>query len=79
MEKITKESKQCFSHGFTVLEETENKLSLLAVLAIALETADLYSPPSEEEEWEEHPEMVNIKEEMRYLHIHPEKGLGRKK
>jgi hypothetical protein len=25
MEKITKESKRCFSHGFTVPEETESK------------------------------------------------------
>jgi hypothetical protein len=35
MEKITKESKRCFSHGFTVPEETESKPPLLAVLAIA--------------------------------------------
>jgi hypothetical protein len=35
MEKITEKSKQCFSHGFTVPEETKSKPPLLAVLAIA--------------------------------------------
>jgi hypothetical protein len=34
MEKITKEGKKCFSHGFTMLGETESKPPLLlAVLA----------------------------------------------
>jgi hypothetical protein len=35
MEKITKESKRCFSHGFTVPEETESKSLPLAAPAIA--------------------------------------------
>jgi hypothetical protein len=82
MGKITEKSKHCFSHGFTVLEETESKLPLLVVPAIAMaplsETADLYSPLPEGKEWEEHPEMGNIEEEMHYLHIRPNKGLGRK-
>jgi hypothetical protein len=67
MEKITKESKRYFSHGFTVLEETESKL-LLAAQAIAKvplrETADFFPPPPEEEDWNEHPERGNIEEEM---------------
>jgi hypothetical protein len=36
MEDITKESKKCFSHGFTVLEETKSKPLLLAAPAIAM-------------------------------------------
>jgi hypothetical protein len=51
--KITKESKRCFSHVFTVPEETESKLPLLAAPAIAMaplrEIDDLYLPPAEEE------------------------------
>jgi 5-deoxy-D-glucuronate isomerase len=82
MEKITKESKRCFSHGFTVLEETKSKLLLLAVLATAMapprETADFFPPPPEEEDWHEHPEMGNIEEEIHYLRIHPNKGFGKK-
>jgi hypothetical protein len=82
MEKITKESKKCFSYGFTMLEETDSKLPLLAVLTIAKvplrETADLYPPPPENEDWDKYPEMGNIEEEMHYLHIHPDKGLERK-
>jgi hypothetical protein len=82
MEKITKESKRCFNHGFSVQEETESKLLLLAVLATAKtsprETADFYSPLPENEDWDEHPERGNIKEEIHYLHICPKKGLERK-
>jgi hypothetical protein len=82
MEKITKESKRCFSHGFTVPEETESKLPPLTVPAIATapprETDDLFPPPPEEEDWNEHPERGNIEEEMHYLHIRPDKGLERK-
>jgi hypothetical protein len=51
-EKITEESKRCFSHGFTVPEETENKLPPLAPPAIATaplrETAGLFPPPPED-------------------------------
>jgi hypothetical protein len=47
MEKVSEESESCFSHGFTVLEETESKLRPLAALAIAMaplrETADFFS------------------------------------
>jgi hypothetical protein len=51
VEKITKESKWCFSHGFTVLEETESKPPLAAP-AIAMvpprETSDFFpSSPRE--------------------------------
>jgi hypothetical protein len=53
MEKITKESKRCFSHGFTVPEETKSKPLPLAVSAIAMApprgTADLYPPPPKED------------------------------
>jgi hypothetical protein len=42
------------------------------------ETADLYSPLPEDKDWDEYPERGNIEEEMLYLHIHPDKGLGRK-
>jgi hypothetical protein len=59
MEKITKERKRCFSHGFTVQQETESKPPLLTALAIATapprETADFFLPPAEEEDWNEHP------------------------
>jgi hypothetical protein len=41
MEKITKESKRCFSHGLTVPLETENKPPLLAAPAMAT------APPKE--------------------------------
>jgi hypothetical protein len=41
MENITKESKRCFSHGFTVPEKTESK-PLLAT-ALPRETADFFS------------------------------------
>jgi hypothetical protein len=82
MKKITKKSKKCFSYGFTVPDETKNKLLLLAVSAIAMalprETADLYSPLPEDEDWDKYPKMGNIEEEMHYLHICPDKGLGRK-
>jgi hypothetical protein len=48
MEKITKESKKCFSYSFTTLEENKSKLPQLAALAFATaplrETADLYPP-----------------------------------
>jgi hypothetical protein len=78
MENITKESKRCFSCGFTVLEETEIKPPPLAAPAIATapprETADFFPPPPEEEDWNEHPDRGNNEEEMRYLHIHPNKG-----
>jgi hypothetical protein len=80
VEKITKESKMRFSHGFTVLEETESKPPLAAppiATAPPRETSDLYPPP-EEEDWDKYPEMGNIKEEMHYLHIRPDKGLERK-
>jgi hypothetical protein len=64
-----------------VQEETKSKL-LLAAPAIATapprETADCFPPPPEEKDWNEHPERGNIEEEMRYLHIHPDKVLGRK-
>jgi hypothetical protein len=64
MEKITKEIKKCFSHWFTVLEETESKQLPLAELAIAMtpprEIDDLYPPPPEEEDWDKFPEMGNI-------------------
>jgi hypothetical protein len=64
-----------------VLVETESK-PLLASPAIATaparETADFFPPSPEEKDWNEHPERGNIEEEMRYLHIHPNKGLGRK-
>jgi hypothetical protein len=80
--KITEESKQCFSHGFIVLEETESKLLLLVAPAIAKaplrEIDDLYAPPPEDEDWNEHHERGNIEEEMHYLHICPKKGLERK-
>jgi hypothetical protein len=82
MEKITKESKRCFSHGFTVPVETESKLLPLAAPAIAMapprEIDDLYPPPPEDKDWDEHPEMGNIEEEVHYLYIHPDKGLERK-
>jgi hypothetical protein len=82
MEKITKEGKKCFSHGFTVPEEPKSKPPPLALLVIVtaplIETADLYPPLPENKEWEEHPNRVNIEEEMRYLHIHPDKDFGRK-
>jgi hypothetical protein len=46
MEKVTKKSKSCFSHGFPVLEKTESKPTL-AMPAIATaplrETADFFS------------------------------------
>jgi hypothetical protein len=42
------------------------------------ETADLYPPLPEDKEWEEHSDRVNIEEEMRYLHISPNKGWERK-
>jgi hypothetical protein len=48
MEKITKESKRCFSHGFTVPEETECKPrhSALAIVSTPLrETADFFPSP----------------------------------
>jgi hypothetical protein len=35
MKKITMETKRCFSHAFTVPEETESKLPLIAVPTIA--------------------------------------------
>jgi hypothetical protein len=81
--KITKESKKCFSHGFTELEESKSRPLLLAAPAIAKaplrETADLYPPPTpEDEDWNEHPEMGSIEEEMSYLHICPNKGLAKK-
>jgi hypothetical protein len=82
MEKMTKESKKCFSYGFTMPEETKSTLLLLAALAIAMaplrETDDFYLPPPENEDWDEHLEKGNIEEEMHYLHIHPNKGLERK-
>jgi hypothetical protein len=81
VEKITKESR-CFIHGFTMPEEMESKPLLIAALAIATapwrETDDLYPPPPEGKNWNEHSERGNIEEEMHYLHIHPNKGLGRK-
>jgi hypothetical protein len=56
MKKITEESKWCFSHGFTMLEKTESKLSPLAALAITMaplrETAGLCPPPPEDEDWD---------------------------
>jgi hypothetical protein len=65
-----------------VPEETESKPPLLAALAIATapprETADLWPPLPEDEKWKEHPYRVNIEEEMCYLHIRPDMGLGRK-
>jgi hypothetical protein len=71
MKKITEESKWCFSHGFTVPEKTKNKPLPLAVLTIAVaplrETVDLYSPLPDHEDWDEHPEMGNIEEEMCYF------------
>jgi hypothetical protein len=80
--KITKQSKRCFSHGFTVPEETESKPPPLAALAIAMaplrETADLYPPSPEDEDWDKYPKMGNIEEEMHYLHICPDRGLERK-
>jgi hypothetical protein len=82
IEKITTESKRCFSHGFTVLEETESKPPPLTALTIATapprETADLYPPPPEDEDWDKYSEVGDIEEEMCYVHIHPDKGLGRK-
>jgi hypothetical protein len=42
------------------------------------ETADFYSPVSMDEEWEEHPDRVNIEEDINYLLICPKKGIGRK-
>jgi hypothetical protein len=81
MEKITKESKRCFSHGFTLPEEIECKLPLAApaiAMAPPRETAGFFPPPPEEEDWNEHPERGNIEEEMLYLHMCPYKGLGRK-
>jgi hypothetical protein len=54
MEKVNKESKRCFSHGFTVLEETENKPLPLAVPEITMAprraTDDLNPPPPEEKD-----------------------------
>jgi hypothetical protein len=66
-----------------MLEKNESKLALpFAAPAIATapprETADLYHLPPEDEDWNEHPEMGNIKEEMHYLHIRPDKGLGKR-
>jgi hypothetical protein len=82
MEKINKESKRCFNHGFTVSEETENKPLSLVAPAIAMapprETDDLCPPPPEDKDWNEHPERRNIKEEMSNLHMRPDKSLGRK-
>jgi hypothetical protein len=66
---------------FIVPEKTEST-PLLAVLAIAKsppgETVGLFPPPPEKEDWNEHSKRGNIEEEMHYLHIHPNKGLGRK-
>jgi hypothetical protein len=42
------------------------------------ETADLYPPLPEDEDWNTYPKMGNIEKEMHYLHICPDKGLGRK-
>jgi hypothetical protein len=65
-----------------VPEETKSKPLLLAAPAIAMaplrETANLYPPPPEDEDWDKYPEMENIKEEMHYLRICPNKILGRK-
>jgi hypothetical protein len=77
MEKTNKESKRYFSHGFTVLEETERKTYQLVAQTVATapprEIDDLYPPTSEDEDWDKYPEMGNIEEEMHYLHIRPEK------
>jgi hypothetical protein len=62
-----------------VPEETKTKQPPLAAIATApLRETDLYPPLPEDEEWEEHPNRVNTEEEMHYIHIHPDKGLGRK-
>jgi hypothetical protein len=54
MEKVNKESKMCFSHGFTVPEQTESKPLPLVVSAIARaplrETDDHYPPPPEDKD-----------------------------
>jgi hypothetical protein len=54
MEKITKESKKCFSYGFTMLEENKSKQPQLAALAFAMaplrETADLYPPSPQDKD-----------------------------
>jgi hypothetical protein len=52
MEKITKESKWCFSHGFSVPEENKSKPPMLSAPAIATapprEFADLFPPHPED-------------------------------
>jgi hypothetical protein len=82
MEKVSEESERCFSHGFTALEETESKPPLFVAPAIAMapprETDGLYPPPPKDKDWDEHLETGSTKEKMCYLHIHPDKGLGRK-
>jgi hypothetical protein len=80
MEEVTKESKSCFSHGFTVPEETKSKLALplsapAIVTAPLRETADPYPPLPEDEDWDEYSEMGNIEGEIHYLHIYPDKGV----
>jgi hypothetical protein len=73
--KISEGSKWCFSHCFTVPEETESKLPLLATLAITMASPrKCFFPPFPEEDWNEHHEKGNIGEEMRYLHIRPKRA-----